>query len=127
MSPEDYALKLDDVGAACRVEGRDPKTFALTVGLYATVGRDEAEARGAFERGRASFPGGSMDAETWESWRADTLSGSPDQVRERIARFEALGVRELIVSSGVLPFALVEPEQLEILADIVIGSTRAVP
>jgi alkanesulfonate monooxygenase SsuD/methylene tetrahydromethanopterin reductase-like flavin-dependent oxidoreductase (luciferase family) len=124
MSPTTYARKLDDVRAACEAEARDPDTFGLTVGLYATVGAGEAEARAAFERGRASFPAGAMDAETWDSWRADTLSGSPDQVRERIAEFEALGVRELIVSPWVLPFAVVEPEQVERFAEIALGAAR---
>jgi alkanesulfonate monooxygenase SsuD/methylene tetrahydromethanopterin reductase-like flavin-dependent oxidoreductase (luciferase family) len=118
MSPPAYEGKLDDVGAACRAEGRDPATFGLTLGLYSTVGDDEAAARAVFERGRAGFPGGAMDGETWETWRADTLSGSADQVGERIGRFESLGVRELIVSPWVLPFAIPEPSQVETFARI---------
>jgi alkanesulfonate monooxygenase SsuD/methylene tetrahydromethanopterin reductase-like flavin-dependent oxidoreductase (luciferase family) len=113
VDPDVYAGKLADIRAVCEREGRDPSTFRLSVGLYGMTGDDEAAARAAFERGRAAFPGGSMDADTWETWRADTLSGTPEQVRERVAAFEALGVEEIVLSPWVLPFALVEPEQVE--------------
>jgi alkanesulfonate monooxygenase SsuD/methylene tetrahydromethanopterin reductase-like flavin-dependent oxidoreductase (luciferase family) len=57
-----------------------------------------------------------MHDETWDSWRADTLSGSPDEVTERVERFAELGVEELIVSPWVLPFAVPRPEMLDVLA-----------
>ena len=125
VSPEAYARKVDDVRAACERHGRDAATFRLSIGLYGLVGNDEAEARASFERGRASFPGGAMDADTWESWRADTLSGSPEQVLARIEALEALGVDELILSPWVLPFAVVEPEQVDRFADLVLGPLRS--
>jgi len=67
-----------------------------------------------------------MASETWESWRADTLSGSPEQVRDRVAAFEALGVEELIISPWVLPFAVCEPEQVERFAAEVLAPLRGV-
>ena len=66
-----------------------------------------------------------MDADTWESWRADTLSGTPDQVVERVRRFEELGVEEIIVSPSVLPFAVDDPDALDRLAERVIAPLRA--
>jgi hypothetical protein len=57
-----------------------------------------------------------MRDESWESWRADTLSGSVEQVRERAVVFEALGVHELVVSPWVLPFTVREPEQVDLFA-----------
>jgi alkanesulfonate monooxygenase SsuD/methylene tetrahydromethanopterin reductase-like flavin-dependent oxidoreductase (luciferase family) len=122
MAPEAYAGKVGDVRAACEAEGVDPASVPLTLGFYSTVGTTEAEARAAFERGRAAFPGDAMREETWASWRIDTLSGSPDQVHERIAAFEALGVREIIVSPWVLPFTVMEDEQVEIFARHVLGA-----
>jgi alkanesulfonate monooxygenase SsuD/methylene tetrahydromethanopterin reductase-like flavin-dependent oxidoreductase (luciferase family) len=68
------------------------------------------------------MPGGAMDGETYEGWRSDTLSGTPDQVRERVHEFAALGVEELVLSPWVLPFALREPEQLELFAQELIAS-----
>jgi alkanesulfonate monooxygenase SsuD/methylene tetrahydromethanopterin reductase-like flavin-dependent oxidoreductase (luciferase family) len=125
VSPEDYVGKVADVLAACEARDRDPSTFHLTIGLYGLIGDDESAARAAFERGRASFPGGAMDGETWESWRADTLSGSPDQIIERVHAFDALGVEEIVLSPWVLPFAAVEPEQVDLFAELVIAPLRA--
>ena len=124
ISPEAYAQKVSDVRAACEAEDRDPATFGLSVGLYSLMGEDEAAARAAFERGRAAAPGDAMTADDYESWRADTLSGTPEQVLERIAAFASLGVREIIVSPWVLPFAIHEPEQVELFAERVIAPSR---
>jgi len=124
MSPEGYAAKLPDVRAACDAAGRDPATFGLSVGLYSSIGPDEAAAEAAFERGRAAAPGDAMAGDDYASWRADTLSGTPEQILERVAAFESLGVRELIVSPWVLPFAIHEPEQVELFAERVIVPSR---
>jgi probable F420-dependent oxidoreductase len=121
ISPEAYAPKVSDVRAACEAEDRDPATFGLSVGLYSLLGEDEATSRAAFEHGRAAAPGDAMTSDDYESWRADTLSGTPEQVLERVAAFESLGVREIIVAPWVLPFAIHEPEQVELFADRVIA------
>jgi probable F420-dependent oxidoreductase len=117
VDPGRYRDALRDVAAACADEGRDRGSFRVSVGLYGIVGRDEADAESAFERARAAFPGDAMRDETWASWRADTLSGSIEQVRERADDFASLGVDELIVSPWTLPFAVIEPEQVELFAD----------
>jgi probable F420-dependent oxidoreductase len=124
FSPDAYAPKVADVRAVCEAAGRDPATFGLSVGLYSLIGEDEAAARAAFERGRAAAPGHAMAADDYASWRADTLSGTPEQVLERVAAFGSLGVRELIVSPWVLPFAIHEPEQVELFAERVIAPSR---
>jgi probable F420-dependent oxidoreductase len=124
MSPEAYAGKVSDVRAACEAEGRDPATFGLSVGLYSLIGEDEEAARAAFERGRAAAPGNSMAADDYETWLADTLSGMPEQILERVAAFESLGVREIIVAPWVVPFAIHEPEQVEVFAERVIAPSR---
>jgi probable F420-dependent oxidoreductase len=124
MSPEVYAKKVSDVRAACEAEGRDPATFGLSVGLYSLLGEDDAAARAAFERGRAAAPGNAMAADDYETWQADTLSGTPEQILERVAAFESLGVREIIVAPWVVPFAIHEPEQVELFAERVIASSR---
>src|SRR5438132_4939417 len=124
ISPEDHAGRVADIAAACGREGRDPATFRRTVGLYGTIGLTEDDARARFERGRASFPGQAMRDETWETWRADTLSGSPHQVVDRVRAFEALGVEELIISPWALPFAVIEPEIVGVFAEHVIPVCR---
>jgi alkanesulfonate monooxygenase SsuD/methylene tetrahydromethanopterin reductase-like flavin-dependent oxidoreductase (luciferase family) len=124
VAPGAYAEKVAAVRAACDAEGRDPATFRLSVGLYGTIGHDEREARAVFERGRSAFPGDAMRADTWETWRADTLSGSPDQVLERVAAFENLGVEEIVLSPWVLPFAIIEEEQVAMFAQHVLAAAR---
>lgn len=124
ISPEAYAGKVSDVRAACEGEGRDPATFGLSVGLYSLIGENEAAAEAAFERGRAAAPGNAMAHDDYETWRADTLSGTPEQILERVAAFESLGVQELIVSPWVLPFAIHEPEQIDLFAERVIAASR---
>lgn len=125
MAPETYAEKVADVAAACEEAGRDPGTFRRSVGLYSLIGADEQDARAAFERARSAMPGRTLDAESYETWRADTLSGTPEQATERIRTFEALGVQELIVAPWVLPFAVKEPEQVELFAAEVLAPLRA--
>jgi hypothetical protein len=58
-----------------------------------------------------------MHDETSATWRADTLSGSIGQIRERADAFAALGVTELIVSPWALPFTIAEPEQVDLFAE----------
>jgi alkanesulfonate monooxygenase SsuD/methylene tetrahydromethanopterin reductase-like flavin-dependent oxidoreductase (luciferase family) len=123
-SPAAHEAAVADVALACEREGRDPATFRRTVGLYGTIGTTEEDARARFERARASFPGDAMREETWASWRADTLSGSPDQVIERVGMFEALGVEELILSPWTLPFTVIEPEVVDVFAERVIPACR---
>jgi probable F420-dependent oxidoreductase len=124
MSPEAYRDKVEDVRRACEAEGRDPASLRLQVGLHSLIGEDEAAARAAFERGRAAAPGDAMANDDHASWLADTLSGTPAQVRERVGAFEELGVDELVVAPWVLPFAIHEPEQVELFAEEVIRPLR---
>lgn len=116
-SPEAFAGRAAAARAACEKVGRDPSTFRLSVGLYTLLGEDGAGARAAFERGRAAMPGGALDAETYEGWRADTLSGTPEQAAERVRAFEAIGVEEIVIAPWVLPFAIPEPEQLDLFVE----------
>jgi alkanesulfonate monooxygenase SsuD/methylene tetrahydromethanopterin reductase-like flavin-dependent oxidoreductase (luciferase family) len=125
VAPATHAARIDAARLACMAVGRDPATLRFSVGLYTLVGKDEGSARAEFERRRAVFPGGAMAGETWESWRADTLSGSPSQAVERVREFEALGVEEIVVSPDVLPFSIHSPEILEVVSEQVIAPLRA--
>lgn len=125
LAPGTYASKLDGVRRACDEVGRDPTTLRRSVGLYALLGEDGAAARASFERGRAAAPGDAMAGDDFDSWRADTLSGTPAEVLDRVAAFEDLGVEELIVAPWVLPFAIHEPEQVELFAERVIRPLRS--
>jgi alkanesulfonate monooxygenase SsuD/methylene tetrahydromethanopterin reductase-like flavin-dependent oxidoreductase (luciferase family) len=120
-----YRTKLGHIEAACETEGRDPATFRRSVGLYSLIGEDDRAARAAFARGQSAMPGGALDAETYEGWCADTLSGTPEHALARLASLEAMGVEEVVVAPWVLPFAIHEPEQVELFAERVLGPLRA--
>ncbi len=72
------------------------------------------------------MPGDAMREETEASWRADTLSGTPEQVIERVLAFEAIGVEEIVVAPWVLPFAVPEPELVDLFAERVLARFRGV-
>jgi alkanesulfonate monooxygenase SsuD/methylene tetrahydromethanopterin reductase-like flavin-dependent oxidoreductase (luciferase family) len=124
IAPDAYAAKVEDVRRACERAGRDHATFRRSVGLYSLIGEDADAVRTAFERGRAAAPGDLMTGDDLDSWRADTLSGTPTEVLERVAAFEDLGVEELIVAPWVLPFAIHDPGQVELFAEQVITPLR---
>jgi len=120
-----YRERVEAARAISAEVGRDPATFRLTVGLYALLGEDEAQARAIFDRGRAAMPGGAMDGDTYEDWCAETLSGTPEQAVERVRSLEVLGVEEIVIAPWVLPFAVPEPELVERFVERVIAPLRA--
>lgn len=126
-APGHYAARVAAAREACEAAGRDPSTFRFSIGLYALLGETETDFRDVFERGRAAMPGDAMSRETEDSWRADTLSGTPDQVIDRIRAFESIGVEEIVVAPWVLPFAVPDPEQLDLFAEQVLAPVRAGP
>jgi probable F420-dependent oxidoreductase len=119
-----YADRVAAVRRACEDAGRDPSSFRLSVGFHTVLGEDEPAARAAFERGRAAMPGGAMDADTYEGWRAETLSGTPEDAIAKIRALEALGVEEVVIAPWVLPFAVPEPEQVDLFAERVLAPLR---
>jgi probable F420-dependent oxidoreductase len=123
-SPLAFAERAAAAREACARRGRDPGTFRLSVGLHMLIGEDERSARGAFERGRAAMPGGALDVETYETWRADTLSGTPEQLIERVHAFEGIGVEEVVIAPWVLPFSIPEPEWIDLFAERVMGPLK---
>lgn len=122
---EDYRANLDGVRRACDAADRDPDTLRRSIGLYTLVAEDERGLATLFDEAREGFPGDALRDETVESWCADTLSGTPDRIIERVRAFEDLGVEELIVSPWVLPFALPRPEVLEVFAHAVMEPLRS--
>ena len=57
-----------------------------------------------------------LDDVPLEQWRVGRLVGTPDQLAEQVAGWAALGVAELIVSAGPLPFSVSGRDDLEVLA-----------
>ncbi len=82
---------------ACRDAGRDPATLGFSVMTACFVGADRAEALdrvGSF----LAFRGGDADPVQMLAERRDTwLAGTVDEVAERIAQLEALGVTRVFL------------------------------
>jgi alkanesulfonate monooxygenase SsuD/methylene tetrahydromethanopterin reductase-like flavin-dependent oxidoreductase (luciferase family) len=92
--------------------------------MYTVVGEDHEDLVTRFRTLQSWMPGGALDRETLESFMSDTLTGTPDQVLERVARFAELGVEEVIVAPAPIPFALPDPSIVEVFAEAVMPKAR---
>ncbi len=120
-SPEAYADRVRRARELAEEAGRDPASVRFTVGLYTILGQDEADVRRRWDA-LARWVPGVLDGQSIESWRTDALVGTPDQARERIAAFEAIGVEEVIVAPAPLPFAIPDASAVELFASEMIGT-----
>ncbi|MGH2697464.1 MAG: LLM class flavin-dependent oxidoreductase [Actinomycetota bacterium] len=123
-TPEDYADRARMLEEACERHDRDPATVGRSVGLYALVGEDERDLDARWRALQRWTPGGALNGSALGSWGRDKLVGTPDRVVERLAAFAALGVEELIVSVGSLPFAVFDDDAVEVFARAVIPAAR---
>ena len=124
-SPEAYGERVVAAREACEREGRDPTTLRLSLGLYTVVGEDEADLVRRYELMRERLPAGVVDAVPLEELRRDALVGTPADVLERLERFAALGVSELVVGPAPVWFALPDPSMLDLLAERVLPAASA--
>jgi probable F420-dependent oxidoreductase len=118
---EVYAERAAAANRACEDAGRDPATLRRSAGAYVLVGRDERDLRARFERLVERTPTGVFPPETdagavsWEAFRRDHVTGTVDEVTDRLGRLSELGVTEVIVTAGALPFQVAAPEDVELL------------
>ena len=123
-TPEAYAERAAAAREACERAGRDPATFRLSLGLYTIVGEDEADLARRYELMRQRLPAGVVDAVPFGDLRRDGLVGTPAEVLERLERFAALGVSELVVGPAPVWFAMPDPSMLDLLAERVLPAAR---
>jgi alkanesulfonate monooxygenase SsuD/methylene tetrahydromethanopterin reductase-like flavin-dependent oxidoreductase (luciferase family) len=102
-TPEAYRERLTVLEQACEKVGRDPATVWRTLGLYALCGEDEADLQRRYERMQANSPG-VLDRVPLDRFRQGRLVGTVEQVREQAAAWEALGIEDLVVGAGAVPF-----------------------
>ena len=84
--PDEARRRRDAIAAACEAAGREPIPFSMMNGLL--LGADEAELRDR-ERALRAWTG-SGPGETW-------LTGTPEQVVERLREYEAAGVERVML------------------------------
>jgi probable F420-dependent oxidoreductase len=123
-TPQAYAERVRRAREACDEAGRDPRSLRLSLGLYTVVGEDHDDLVARFRALQSWMPGGGLDGETLESFMSDTLTGTPEQVLERLAGFAELGVEEVIVAPAPIPFALPDPSMVEVFAQAVMPKAR---
>jgi alkanesulfonate monooxygenase SsuD/methylene tetrahydromethanopterin reductase-like flavin-dependent oxidoreductase (luciferase family) len=124
-TPEAYAERAAAARETCERQGRDPASFRLSLGLFTIVGEDDADVVRRYELMRERLPAGVVDAVPLDELRQDGLVGTSTEVLERLERFAALGVSELVVSPAPLWFALPDPSVLDLLAEHVLPAARA--
>jgi probable F420-dependent oxidoreductase len=122
--PGSYGQRVSAARAACERAERDPSSLRRSVGLYTAVGADDHDLAARFGRLREWMPG--LDDQTPESFAEATLTGTPDRVLDRVAAFAALGVEEIIITIGQIPFAIPDSEMVELIAERVVAPGRSI-
>jgi alkanesulfonate monooxygenase SsuD/methylene tetrahydromethanopterin reductase-like flavin-dependent oxidoreductase (luciferase family) len=84
--PDEARRRRDAIAAACEAAGREPIPFSMMNGFL--LGADEAELRDR-ERALTEWTG-QGPGETW-------LTGTPEQVVERLREYEAAGVERVML------------------------------
>jgi alkanesulfonate monooxygenase SsuD/methylene tetrahydromethanopterin reductase-like flavin-dependent oxidoreductase (luciferase family) len=125
-----YRERLEAFERACEKTGRDPATVARSVGVKALVGNDEADARRRFERLNERTPPGLMQAfsqggeVSWDSFRQNHVAGTVNEVVDRLGEIAELGVEEVILSLGTLPFQVSDEDDVGIVGTEVAPQLR---
>jgi probable F420-dependent oxidoreductase len=121
-TPETYGERARAADAACEREGRDPASLRRAVGLFSLVGESQDDLVAQYRALQAWAPGGALDGEPLEDYMRDTLTGTPERVRELVAEYAALGVDEIIVNAGSVPFSLFDEQMLDAIAETLIAA-----
>jgi alkanesulfonate monooxygenase SsuD/methylene tetrahydromethanopterin reductase-like flavin-dependent oxidoreductase (luciferase family) len=114
---------------ACEKAGRDPASLKRSVGAYVVAGKDEADARRRFERLAERTPPGVLGsngaaAVSWDEFRHKNVAGTVGEVTDRLGSLTDLGVEEVIVTTGTLPFQMSDEEDVELVGREVAPALR---
>jgi len=115
-TPEAFGERIALLERLAKEAGRDPSEIRKSVGLYTLGGDDRSQVESRYEAyKRASF-GVAKDIPLGD-WAADKLCGTPEEIVELVRRFEALGVEEVILGFGLLPFQIADERAVEWFAN----------
>ena len=130
-STETYRERSAAADAACTKVGRDPATLKRSVGVYLLAGKDEADARRRFERLAERTPAGVLNqgssgtgAVSWDEFRRDRFAGTVTEVIDRLGELAEIGVDEVILTLGALPFQLGDIEDVELVGTEIAPALR---
>ena len=122
-SIDTYRERLEAARRACEDVGRDPGSLRRSVGVYLLAGKDEADARRRFERLKEVTPPGVLTggsggaAVSWDEFKGSRYAGTVQEVTDRLGELKDLGVEEVIVTLGTLPFQLSDLEDLQLVGE----------
>lgn len=111
-TPEAFEERVHLLDETATSSGRDPQSIKKSAGLYTLVGDDEDALEQGYEVYQSVSHGASKGTSLSE-WRADKLAGTPETIAHKVKQFEALGVQEVILGFGLLPFQIAEEEGVE--------------
>jgi alkanesulfonate monooxygenase SsuD/methylene tetrahydromethanopterin reductase-like flavin-dependent oxidoreductase (luciferase family) len=115
--PERARAAFADVDAACVAIGRDPATLARSVMAGVLIGRDDAEMADRLAAAVETF-GPDAEDRAWLDERLERwITGTPEQAREAVRRFEAAGV-ERIMLQDMLPWDL---DMIDVMGEVLVG------
>ncbi len=120
-SIDSYRERLDAFEKACAQQERDPTSIGRSVGVYMIAGQDDSDAKRRYARLVERTPPGVLQPTngsagvSWEEFKGRSLSGGVAEVGEKLAALQALGVDEVIVSAGALPFQVSDLEDVELI------------
>jgi probable F420-dependent oxidoreductase len=129
-SVDTYRGRLAAARRACERAGRDWATLRRSVGAYVLAGGNDSDARARYERLVAVTPEGVLSPPdggrgvSWDEFRRDHLAGSVGEVVEGMGELVDLGVEEVVVSLGTLPFQVVDLETVELVGAEVAPALR---
>lgn len=115
-TPETLAERFAVLDAAAIGNGKDPARLSRSVGLYVLAGADDAEVDQRWHRYIEATPKGVGDRLEKESWMTDKLAGTYDQIVSMIGGFKDIGVQEVILGFGLLPFQIADASAVDDLA-----------
>ena len=119
-----YRERASFADRACEEQGREPGTFRRSVGAYVLAGRDERDLRDRHARVVERTPPGVLDGESFEEFASKRVVGTVQEVADRLGSLEELGVEEVVVSFGVLPFQLADEDEMALFASEVAAKLR---
>jgi F420-dependent oxidoreductase-like protein len=120
-SPEGAATKFAQLDDAVRAAGREPSSLVHSVMAGVLIGRDESEV-GRRERDLLAVFGDAGDeSESWLATRRPRwVTGTPDQARDVVRRFEAIGVERLMLQD----FVARDLDMIDLAGEVLIGAER---
>ena len=117
--------------AACEGIEREPSSLRRSVGAYVLAGRDDADVKERFERLVEATPAGVLGSSgkpgagvSWEEFRSTRIAGTINEVVEQLGRLADLGVEEVIVGLGALPFQVADAGDVDLVGGEVITQLR---